>query len=148
MLREIKTDTELYFLDEFDRLQGEYKSFWTKGIQAVSIQYLDGIRHGEYKAWTESGKISRLSYHRRGQLHGELKHWHTNGLLREHSFYWENQRHGQFRYWNPIGKPSMDTFYQNDNNITRQIRAVVKDIDNINDLERLMIKLKFGIDIC
>jgi len=53
---------------------------------SVSIEYLDGIKHGVHKKWFEDGTLSFESYYRNGLQHGTLKSWWRNKNLRSEGY--------------------------------------------------------------
>ena len=81
MLREIKTKTEHYFVDENNLKQGEYKDYHDyqfKHLWEHSFR-LNDKRHGEYKAYHYNGQLSVHTFYQYGKLHGEFIRYHKNG---------------------------------------------------------------------
>jgi len=87
-------------------------------------------------------------------VQGEYKVWHGNGQLKVYCIYKDNVLHGEYKSWYSDGQPQYHCFYKNSVIITNQIKELVKDINNITEQERMLIKLKFDIstlsigDIC
>jgi antitoxin component YwqK of YwqJK toxin-antitoxin module len=86
-LTEHKSETELYFVDESGKKQGEYKRWHPNGQLATHCFYVDGKRHGEYKLWYENGQQRVHCFFVDGNRHGECKAWYSNGQLWMHCFY-------------------------------------------------------------
>ena len=124
MLTEVKTESEHFFEDK------------------------DGNIHGEYKFWYANGQLGELEYFHHGELHGVGKHWFETGDVREHNIYKFGVKHGEYRTWDIHGDMLMHLFFQNGENISDEIGKELKDILNPTDDERLLIKLKWGIDLC
>jgi len=100
-LKEIKTDTEHYFIDVLGRKQGEYKRYYENNQLELHCFYKDDLIIGEYKSYDDNGKIER--------------HY----------------------------------FYDQDNkDITTQVEALAKNIKNLTEEEKFLIKLTFGIPLC
>ena len=79
---------------------------------------------------------------------GEAKQWHSNGQILRHMFYLNNEPHGEQRHWWNDGTLSQHHFWQRGNDITDEVSKELKDPLNPTDIERMMIKLKWGIDLC
>ncbi len=89
MLTEIKTDTRHYFIDEQNRKQGEYKSYYDDGQLWGHAFYLNDKRHGEYKYYRSNGQLFEQSFYINGKHHGEYKSYHWNGKLNHATFYYQ-----------------------------------------------------------
>ena len=76
----------------------------------------------------------------------EHKSYYRCGQLREHSFYKDEDLHGEARAWHENGELWLHHFFKDGGNITNQVKEVVVDILNITPEEKMIIKLKFGID--
>ena len=76
----------------------------------------------------------------------EVKLYYTNGKPKRHHYLKDGYCHGEFKYWHANGQLWKHFFMKDNKNITDQIEEVVVDILNITNEEKLMIKLKFGID--
>ena len=100
----------------------------------------------EYKNYYDNGQPYQHYFLKDGEIHGESKEWFENGVLREHSFYKDGVRHGEYKDWYNNGQLWEHSFYKDDEDITDQVREVVVDILNITSEEKMIIKLKFGID--
>jgi antitoxin component YwqK of YwqJK toxin-antitoxin module len=112
-LKEIKTETELYFVDESGKKQGEYKWWHYNGHLFEHCYYVDGKRHGEFKRWHDNGQLDEHGFFVDGKLHGEYKWWYPNGQLRMHCFYVDGKRHGEYKAWDSNGQLWKHCFYQN-----------------------------------
>ena len=75
MLKEFKTRTYHYFIDE------------------------QRIKHGEFKHWHDNGKIKEHCFYVNGNMHGEYKQWHENGQLFIYGIYVNNTLHGEYKLW-------------------------------------------------
>ncbi len=124
MLKEFKTKTAHYFKNE------------------------NGQIHGEYKSWWENGQLHRRSFYQNGELHGESKLWYPNGRFEEHSFYQNGQLHGESKKWWFDEQLCRHDFWLNHNIITKEIKDLVSNINNITDEEKFVILLKWGISLC
>ena len=122
MLTEYKDDTYHYYQDDQGRLQGECKY------------------------WHSNGQLRSHCYYKDGELHGEFKRWYSNGHLRKHCYYKDSERHGECKWWDENAAAISHYFYQDGNDITIEVEALVVDIKNITNKERMLIKLKFGIE--
>ncbi len=81
MLKEIKTKTQHYFVDEQNRIQGEYRDYHENGQLWEHSFRLNDIRHGEYKEYRENGRLWSCSFFQNGNLHGEYKEYRENGII-------------------------------------------------------------------
>jgi hypothetical protein len=68
MLKETKTDSVHYFVDEEDRYQGEYKSWWSNNKLRDHLLYVDDKLHGECKWWNVDGTLISHAF----IVHGEV----------------------------------------------------------------------------
>ena len=121
-LTEIKTECEHYFEDAARLSQGECKQ------------------------WHDNGQLSVHCFYVDSQVHGECKRWHASGQMRMHCFYVDGESQGECKQWHDSGELWHHSFCENRNNITADIKALVVDINNISSEERMLIKLRFGID--
>lgn len=87
MLKEIKTDTAHYFVDEFRYKQGEYKKWHKNGQLCYTCYYIDNSAHGEYREWWDNGQMKFFLCYNTDEFHGEYKCWNENGQLEKHCFY-------------------------------------------------------------
>jgi len=110
-----------FYIDEEHKKQGEYKEWYMNGQLNLHCSFKDGLLDGEYKKLYSNGKLSNHYFYKNGKLYGEYESWYENGPLRIHSFYKDN------------------------NDITKHVKELVKDITNITDEEKLLIALKFDI---
>ncbi len=69
MLKEIKTATEHYFIDENEHIQGEYKDFHENGQLWGHVFYQNGKRHGEYKEYFKNGQLWVHSFYQNDKRH-------------------------------------------------------------------------------
>jgi antitoxin component YwqK of YwqJK toxin-antitoxin module len=72
MLKETKTDSVHYFVDDRGRYQGEFKRWYANGQLCVHCFCVDDKFHGEYKAWYEDGTISANEFYVNGDLYRDL----------------------------------------------------------------------------
>ncbi len=93
MLKEIKTETEHFFIDKNRLKQGEYRDYHFNGQLWEHSFYLNNKRHGDYKVY------------------------HKNGQLWVHSFYQNDKRHGDFRRYNEDSELEYATFYYQNKNL-------------------------------
>ncbi len=89
MLKEIKTKTKHYFVDENGNKQGEYKDYYYNDQLYVHTFYLNGKLHGEYKDYHNNGQLSVHSFYQNSKLHGECKSYHQNGKLSHATFFYQ-----------------------------------------------------------
>ena len=89
MLREIKTNSYHYFLDEKGLFQGEYKSYHENGHMYVHTFHKDDNIHGEYKSYFRNGHMWEHVLYQNGVEHGEYKQYQRNGKLRHATFYYQ-----------------------------------------------------------
>jgi antitoxin component YwqK of YwqJK toxin-antitoxin module len=116
-LKEIKTETEHYFEDEFGNKQDEYKWWHDNGKLLEHCYYVDDKRHGEFKEWWTNGQLWRHCYYVDGKLHGEYKWWYDNGQQLEHCYYVDDKRHGEYNSWYSDGKLWRHYFYVDGNKV-------------------------------
>lgn len=124
MLTEIKTDLEHYYVDELNKKQGIYISRYANTLTWCIANYTDGRRQGECTVFyddVDNTVCARVLYHN-DRLHGECVYYDCNKTTIERSF----QLHG--------------------NDITKQVAKIVNDMYNITDEEKLLIKIKWGIE--
>jgi len=69
-------------------------SSYPNGVQAASIGYWKGKKHGTYRKWFESGLLSFESHYVDGKQQGYTRTWWKNGQLRSES---------NFKYGKPDG---------------------------------------------
>ena len=93
MLKEIKTNTQHYFIDE------------------------NGLKQGEYNSYHDNGKLWIHSFFLNNNLHGEYKNYHNNGQLMTHSFYQNDNLHGEYKSYGVNGKLDYATFYYHGNDL-------------------------------
>ena len=79
-------------------------------------------------------------------MQGEYKTWYINGAILEHCLFKDSIFHGEYKRWDDDGRLAKHDFDCNDKNITDEVKALVKDILNITQEERLLIKLKWGVE--
>ena len=110
--------------------------------------YIDatGVMHGEFKVWHKNGQIRRHYFFINGLEDGEYKSWHNDGLMWKHCFYSCGHRHGEHKVWHNDGLMWKHCFYLVGKDITAEVSALVGDISALTSEERVLIKLKFGID--
>ena len=108
----------------------------------------NGSYHGEYKHWHKCGILKEHSHHRHGYQHGELKRWLNTGMLSVHTFYKVGRLHGEFRRWWEDGKQNSHAYYVDGYNMTEEVTNMLGDILNPTDEDRLLVKLKWGINLC
>jgi antitoxin component YwqK of YwqJK toxin-antitoxin module len=91
MLKEIKTKTYHYFVDEDNRIQGEYKDYHENGQLWVHSFYINGNRHGEYKSFYGNGRKFEHIFFQNGNIHGEYKAYHDNGIILRETFFYQGK---------------------------------------------------------
>lgn len=124
MLKEIETESMHFFQDEFGRMQGLCKTRRFQGLFRESCVFRDDMRHGEYKSW-----------------------W-TNGTLREHTFFYNDNCQGEFKRWDRHKRLTAHLFFKGGMDLTNQIKALVDDIKNLTEEDRVLITLKYDIKLC
>jgi antitoxin component YwqK of YwqJK toxin-antitoxin module len=110
-LTEHKSETELYFVDESGKKQGEYKEWYDNGQLATHCYYVDGKLHGEYKEWYSNGQTWVHCYYADGNRHGESKSWYSNGQTWVHCYYVDGNRHGECKAWWTNGQLATHCYY-------------------------------------
>src|SRR5690606_9951200 len=78
-------------------------------------------------------------------IRGEYKCYHKNGQLKEHCYLVNGRAQGEYKLYHENGHLAYHYFYENDKDITDQVEALVKDINNISNEEKFLIKMTFGI---
>ena len=81
------------------------------------------------------------------KLQGEYKTFYPDGTISEHRSYIDGRRHGEVKSWGEDGTISYHEFFMNGVWVTKFVSEVVKDISNPTDAERMIVKLKWGIDV-
>jgi len=161
----------LYYVDEYNLRQGEYKQWHENGQLRSCWFFKDNLLHGEYKNWYDNGQLRMQCFfvddkrngemkvwHPNGQLekyctynddliHGEYKLWYEHGLIRIHCFHKNGSLHGEYKRWHPTGQLESHSYLLNGVSITPQVISLIEDINNITEEERLLIMLKFGIPL-
>ena len=89
MLKEIKTNSQHYSVDENGLKQGEYKYFHNGQLWEHSF-YLNDNLHGDYKVYHKNGQLWVHSFYQNGKLHGEYKTYHINGKLDYATFFYQD----------------------------------------------------------
>ena len=87
MLREIKTRTYHYFIDENNHAQGEYTEYHINGRLYLNTFYVNNNLHGEYKSYHDNGQLWEHTFYHYGKRHGEYKRYYDNGALAPSTFY-------------------------------------------------------------
>ncbi len=114
MLKEIKTNTHHFFVDENGHIQGEYKVYYYNGHLYIHSFYLNGKRHGEYKLYHDNGQLWEHTFFQNDKHHGEYKLYHDNGQLLEHFFFQNGKHHGEYKHYCINGQLRYATFYYQD----------------------------------
>lgn len=120
-LTEYKNKQWHYFFDELDRYQGKYVSYYGNGQVMETMTFINDNTDGEYILYFIDGTLGAHCFYDNGDRHGEYKEYSKNGKLLQH------------------------VFYQHGKRICGQVMALVKDVMNITDDEKIMIRLKFDI---
>jgi len=131
MLKEIRNfhDTNetniknIFFLDEFRNLQGEYKEWYENGQMNCHLSYLDN------------------------KLNGEQIAWHKNGNLQFHYFVHDFSLHGEYKSWDKDGHLTIHSFYSKGKLITDEVKNMVLNTYKLTEEEKMFIKLSFGIPL-
>jgi antitoxin component YwqK of YwqJK toxin-antitoxin module len=117
MLKEIKTKTKHYFVDENGNRQGEYKRFFHIGQLYTRSFYQDDQLHGEFKSYHNNGQLWVHSFYQDDTRHGEYKSYHDNGQLSLHAFYQNGTFHGERKNYHDDGTICAATFYHQGNDL-------------------------------
>ena len=91
MLKEIKTFTHHYFIDENEHIQGEGKTYHNNGQLWGHSFYLNGNLHGEYKIYYENGQLWEHSFYLNGNRHGDFRRYNEDSELEYATFYYQNK---------------------------------------------------------
>ena len=86
-MKEIKNETEHYYLNDNGNRHGEYKSFYSNRDPDIQANYDNDKLHGEYKRWHENGKPDIHANYLNDKYHGEYKRWFSNGKPDVHTIY-------------------------------------------------------------
>jgi len=86
-LREFRTSTEHYFLNENNQRHGKAMSWYISGKRYDEKSYDHDDLHGEYICWWDNGNVARHGLYDHGKLHGEFKAWAFTGELTHRQFY-------------------------------------------------------------
>lgn len=146
MFTEIKTETEHYYTDDLNRLQGELIVWWENGILGMHCSYKDDNLHGEYRSWCRNGTMHEHSFYIDDELHGEYKEWYTDGNAHTHRFYKHGIFHGEYKEWCNDGTLHRHNFYVDGKDVLVEVIDLVHDIEHITEEERILIKLIHNID--
>lgn len=146
-LTHIKTDTEDYYEDDQHRRHGVHKSYYPSGKLYFRCFYLDNNRQGEYKRYRENGQLHLHCFYVNGICHGAYKLYHRNGQLRSHGFYVDGEYHCEHKSYQYNGQLDRHRFYANNVEVTNEVNQLVSDITNINDEEKLVLKLQLGFNL-
>jgi len=73
------------------------------GKTVVSIDYLNGIKHGWHKKWFDDGTLSFEANYRDGKRHGITKSWWKNGNIRSESNFVNGIAQGVQMQWYQSG---------------------------------------------
>lgn len=133
-----------YFVD--NDLDGLYKEWHENGGMRTECVYAANKIEGLYREWYDSGVIRAECFYVNSKLNGLYKEWHKCSALRIKCFYKDNQYHGEYRQWFPDGKDCSHYFHSDGVEITNEIKSLVSDIKHITTEERVLIKLRFGIE--
>lgn len=78
---------------------GTSVAFFPNGKEAVTIEYVNGKKHGMYKKWFEHGRESYVCPYQDGRRHGTAYSWWSNGNIRSESSYKHGVPHGMQKQW-------------------------------------------------
>ena len=117
MLKEIKTETEHFFIDKNRLKQGEYRDYHFNGQLWEHSFYLNNKRHGECKMYSIKAKLYRHMFFENGKRHGETKKYHDNGQLCEYAIYKNGIRHGVYERYYSNGELNYATFFFQGNDL-------------------------------
>lgn len=145
MAMEVIADDKHYYVNEKNRLHGEFKTFYHGGELHVRCHYYDGKLHGEYKAYDRVGRLVRHCHCVNGSMEGESKEYHNNGKLRRHCFYIDGNIQGECKTYNRDGTLDAHNFYKGRYDIKYDLERDF-DLDNITEYDRTIIKLTHGIE--
>jgi len=155
MLEEIKEyyDAEktipwiTYFIDEEDLVQKEYKTWYMNGQLETCCFYKNDQLHGEYIDWYMNGQLHIHAFYEDGKLHGPYKRWNIKGQLLKHCIFENDSIHGEYKSWHGNGQLECHFFYIKTGGFIpmQKITDIVKDVSNLTNEEKLLIKLKFNI---
>lgn len=74
---------------------GTSVSYYSNGILASSIDYLEGKKHGFYRKWFSNSDLSYEASYEGGKLQGSSRTWWVNGNFRSVSNFFEGVPHGE-----------------------------------------------------
>lgn len=77
--------------------------FYNEDVNAESIQYINGKRHGLYQKWFPDGTLSFEANYLDGLQHGKTRTWWKNGNLRSEAYYENGVANGIQKQWYKSG---------------------------------------------
>ena len=134
-----------YYEDEQGRRQGEWKDYYCNGLMWGHCWYKDDDRHGERRLYWENGTLRLHAHYKNDRRHGEYKLWTEEGQLWEHTFYKDDKAHGQYHEYAITGRLLRRKFFQNNHDISDQVKPLIKNAMSITKEEQAIIMLKFNI---
>ena len=72
VLRYRHTNFRHFYVDEYDRYQGEFKEFFGTGELGYHCYYVDHRVHGEYRTYNKYGKLLEHSIYINGYLEADI----------------------------------------------------------------------------
>ena len=101
--------------------------------------------HRNKRVWVHG---TRIHYKQEGYLfHGKYMKYFSDGTIDTQCFYNNGWRTGEYKTYFCSGKLEFHFFYDNQQrHITNEVEELVEDILNITPEEKMIIKIKFGVD--
>lgn len=138
-LREHKSDSAHYFLDENGYMQGHCTLYHNNGKTRARCFVIDGDVYGESRQWHDNGQIQHVYNYVKGVRHGECKEWYKySGQLKSHFFYFEGKIHGEYKEWDDFGKLVLHLVCVDD-------CALDVDAETLTDKDKFALTLRYGI---
>ena len=113
---------EKYFIDENNRKNGSYQSWYENGKDEMKGEYKDGVLNGLCELWYENGRNgaptgplnknkAKLEY-KDGVLNGLYQWWYENGQNNMKVEYKDGVRNGPYQSWYENGSSKVKCEYK------------------------------------
>jgi len=130
--------TEDYLISE-DEYSGNVRNgksvkYFTSGVPAEILTYVNGKKNGEWLQYHENGKIFLKSYYTDGILNGKFEVWFQNGQLKYSGLYKNDLREGKWFIYNNDGSVKYEINYTA--GITKDMQMAIDASEFLDSLER------------
>lgn len=96
---------------EFDRNNGEMKTYYKNGKVSYEATYKNGFIEGKSSFYMSNGKPEMERNFIKGDLDGEYKTYYANGKVKSFIHYKDDQKHGEMIEYYSTGKKKIVTNY-------------------------------------